>query len=184
MAASVLTHVSISTKQGSSDANTSMCSHHCISSHCILRSESIDSHHTRGFMLQANYYSTEVTTWNWVLNAVSMVLKALLDSASLSYSGFGLPECFYPRIRSMKPLSLVSKEVRIKKTQKYWLEFETTFFHSFLKAAQAESCSSSSWLRHKLKTPVLCFYTLAVKDKIWACFIAISVSHIATLKSC
>lgn len=49
-------------------------------------------------------------------STVSMVVKALLDSASLSSSGFGLPDSFYLKGRSKKPISPVSKEIRIKKS--------------------------------------------------------------------
>jgi len=93
-----------------------------------------------------------------------MVVKALLDSDLLSSLGFGLSECFYPKGRSMKPVSLVSKEIRIKKAQKCWLEFETTVFHSFLKAAQAGLLILL--MAQLLKTLVLHTYTSAIKPKL------------------
>lgn len=91
--------------------------------------------------------------WNWVLNAVSIVVKSLLDSASLSSSGFGLPGCFYLKGRNMKPLALMSKEIGIKKKnpRNIGLSLKQLFFHCFLKAVQIGSCLSSSWLRHNWK---------------------------------
>lgn len=109
---------------------------------------------------------------------VSMVGKALLDTASLSSSSFGLPESFYLKGRSKKPLSPVSKEIRIKKLLEILLKFETAFFLQL----------SKSWLllilfmvQKRMKNPgALYLYTGSKPQNLGMlyCYLCLSYSYL------